>query len=87
MTVNVEICLIPVQALADVISHPAEGEHITAAIKRESIREIQTVTSDHFDVDGFQAGIVSLKGMLLARDGHLLDDIAGLLQKSQKGRH
>lgn len=76
MAINIEICLIPMQALANVIGHPAEGEHIATAIKGESISKIEAIASDYFGVNRLQPAIVSLKGML-ARGGHLLDDIAG----------
>lgn len=76
MAINVEIGPIPVQSLPDVIGHPADGKHIATAIKGESISKIEAVASHDFGVNRLQPAIVSLKGML-ARGGHLLDDIAG----------
>src|ERR1700733_12059198 len=59
--IDVEIRLIRMHALADMICHPSNSEHIASAIESERVAEIETVASHHLGVDGFQPRVVSLK--------------------------
>ena len=61
VAIDVEICLVAMHAFANVVGHPAQGEHITAAVESNSVSEIKTMTRHHLGVDRLQVRIVSLK--------------------------
>ncbi len=84
MAIDVEVGLVAMHALADVIGHPAHGEHIAGAVERERVGGIEALAGHQFGMNRLQPGIVSLKRMVLARGKHLPDDIAGACPKSQK---
>jgi hypothetical protein len=72
-------------ALADLVRHPAHGQHIAGAVKCEGVGRIETLAGSDFVMYRLQPQIVSLKWMVLARGKHPYDDIAGSHHKSQGG--
>jgi hypothetical protein len=47
--------------LANVVGHPANGENVASAVKRESVGGIETVAGHHLGMNGLQPRIVSLE--------------------------
>ncbi len=84
MAINVEVGLVAMHALADVVSHPAHSEYIAGAVERKRVGGIKAVAGHQFGMNRLQPGVVSLKRVVLARDKHPFDDIAGARRKSQK---
>jgi hypothetical protein len=76
VAVDVEICLVPVHAFANVIRHPSQGKNIAGTVEGKRILSIEPFPGHHFGMYGLQAHIVGLKRMLTYQGGHLLDDIA-----------
>ena len=80
VSVDVEIRLVAVHALANVIGHPAHGENIAGAVESEGIGGVEPLTGQHFGVNGQQARVVGLERV---KGQHRFDDIAVTRVKSQ----
>ncbi len=76
VAVDVEIRFIAVHPLADVVGHPANGENVAGTVEGESVGCAEALDGKDFGVDRLEPRIVGLERMM-ARSGHLLDDIAG----------
>jgi hypothetical protein len=51
VSVDIEISLVPVHALADVISQPADRKNIASAVQRNSVIEVETRAGHDFLMD------------------------------------
>src|ERR1700728_2009274 len=85
VAIHVEVGLVAMHALADMVRHPAHGQHIAGAVQCEGIGGIETLAGSHFVMNRLQPQIVSLKWMALVRGKHPYDDIAGSHRTSQGG--
>ena len=67
MAIDVEISAITVQALANIVGQPSDGEDVACSVKQGAVVRVQAVAREDFVVDRVQARVVGLEVV-----GHVL---------------
>jgi hypothetical protein len=63
VAVDVEVGDIAVEALADEVSHPADGEDVAGAVEGDAVVEGEALAALDLGGDGLKGRIVGLKGV------------------------
>jgi hypothetical protein len=72
VAIDVEVRLVPVEALADVIGEPADGEDVAGAVERKGVSGIEALAGEDLVMDRVKARVVGLErvghaGLMIAQ--------------------
>src|SRR5580704_9521530 len=61
VAIDVEVGAVAVEALADVVGHPSDGENVAGAVERERVFGGEAFAGKHFGVNRLETRVVGLK--------------------------